>query len=144
MDRDGGSVNIQDSYLGRACRERAWITVHLNGGKRMTGRIRSFDRYTLILEDRGSEQMIFKHAIATISMARSFSNAIQFGESAKGKKPQSKAAAAPREGALPGGQGEQAGQGAGKQGGTQTGEQVDKQTGEPKKPEPGSKPTESG
>ena len=93
MDRDGGSVNIQDSFLGRACRERAWLTVHLNGGKRLTGRIRSFDRYTLILEDRGSEQMIFKHAIATLSVSRTFSNAIQLGEGGKGQKPAPKGAA---------------------------------------------------
>ncbi len=95
MDRDGGSVNIQDSFLGRACRERAWLTVHLNGGKRLTGRIRSFDRYTLILEDRGLEQMIFKHAIATISVSRTFSNAIQVGEGGKGKKPPPRGAAGP-------------------------------------------------
>ena len=85
MERDGGSVNIQDNYLERACRERAWLTVLLNGGKRLTGRIRSFDRYTLILDDRGAEQMIFKHAIATISISRSFANPIQFG-GAKEKK----------------------------------------------------------
>ncbi len=93
MDRDGGSVNIQDAFLGRACRERAWLTIHLNGGKRLTGRIRSFDRYTLILEDRGSEQMIFKHAIATLSVSRTFSNAIQLGEGGKGQKPAPKGAA---------------------------------------------------
>jgi host factor-I protein len=93
MERDGGAVNIQDSYLGRACRDRAWLTVHLTGGKKLTGRIRSFDRYTLILEDRGAEQMIFKHAIASISVSRSFSNAIQFGEGGKGKKTGPKGAA---------------------------------------------------
>jgi len=90
MNRDGGSVNIQDSYLERACRERAWLTVHLNGGKRLTGRIRSFDRYTILLEDRGAEQMVFKHAIATISMSRTFSNAIKVTEGGKGKKPAEK------------------------------------------------------
>jgi host factor-I protein len=93
MGKDSGSVNIQDSYLDRACRERAWLTVFLNGGKKMTGRIRAFDRYTLILEDRGSEQMIFKHAIATISTSRTFSNAIKVGEGGKGNKPGSKAEA---------------------------------------------------
>ena len=93
MDKDGGSVNIQDSYLGRACRERAWLTVYLNGGKKLTGRIRSFDRYTLILEDRGSEQMIFKHAIATISTSRTFGNTIKIGDGSKGKNPVAKEAA---------------------------------------------------
>jgi host factor-I protein len=123
MNKDGGSVNIQDSYLGRACRERAWLTVHLNGGKRLTGRIRSFDRYTLILEDRGSEQMIFKHAIATISMSRTFSNAIKLGEGGKGKKPAPKEATATP--ARPGG-----------------GDATEAET--PQEPEPGAGPEERG
>ncbi len=84
MDRDGGSLSIQDSYLGRARRERAWLTIFLNSGKKITGRIRSFDRYTLVIEDRGSEQMIFKHAIATISTSRTFTNSINFEEQGKG------------------------------------------------------------
>jgi host factor-I protein len=78
MDKDAGGMNIQDGYLGRARKERAWLTVVLNSGKKMVGRIRSYDRYTLILEDRGSEQMIFKHAIATITTSRAFANPIQF------------------------------------------------------------------
>jgi host factor-I protein len=84
MNKESGSQNIQDSYLERARKERAWLTVFLNSGKRITGRIRSFDRYTLILEDRGAEQMIFKHAIATISTARAFTNSISFEAPDKG------------------------------------------------------------
>ncbi len=78
-------MNIQDGYLGRARKERAWLTVVLNSGKKVVGRIRSFDRYTLILEDRGNEQMIFKHAIATITTARTFVNPIRFEGADKGK-----------------------------------------------------------
>jgi len=83
MDRDGGGVNIQDQYLGRARKDRAWLTVILNSGKKIGGRIVSFDRYTVILEDRGAEQMVFKHAIATVSVSRSFSNTIDL-KAAKG------------------------------------------------------------
>ncbi len=97
MDRDGAGVNIQDNYLGRACRERAWLNVLLNGGKRLTGRIRSFDRYALILEDRGVEQMVFKHAIATITISRTFNNTIRLGD-AKEKKGAGGQKAAAREG----------------------------------------------
>ncbi len=78
-------MNIQDGYLGRARKERAWLTVVLNSGKKVVGRIRSFDRYTLILEDHGSEQMIFKHAIATITTARTFANPIRFEGAEKGR-----------------------------------------------------------
>lgn len=83
MDRDHEGMNIQDSYLGRARKERAWLTVFLNSGKKIVGRIKSFDRYTVILEERGGEQMIFKHAIATINVSRSFANHIDFDRSGK-------------------------------------------------------------
>ena len=76
MDKDEGGTNIQDQYLGKARKDRSWLTVVLNNGKKINGRIVSFDRYTLIPEDRGSQQMVFKHAIATVSTARSFSNTI--------------------------------------------------------------------
>ena len=78
MDKDHEGINIQDSYLGRARKDRAWLTVFLNSGKKIVGRIKSFDRYTVILEERGGEQMIFKHAIATISVSRNFGNQINF------------------------------------------------------------------
>jgi len=83
MDKGNDEPNIQDGYLGRARKERAWLTVVLQSGKKIAGRIRAFDRYTVILEDRGGEQMIFKHAIATISITRSFGNAISFDKPAK-------------------------------------------------------------
>jgi host factor-I protein len=87
MDKDAnGGMNIQDGYLGRARKEKAWLTVFLNSGKKIVGRIKSFDRYTVILEDRGSEQMIFKHAIATINVTRSFGNPINFDRTGKGRE----------------------------------------------------------
>lgn len=84
MERDE-TANIQDGFLGRARKERAVLTVMLNSGKKIVGRIRSFDRYTLVLEDRGVEQMIFKHAIATITIGRSFANRIPIGAGGEGE-----------------------------------------------------------
>jgi len=84
--RDNNPANIQDSYLGRARKDRALLTVFLNSGKKIVGRIRAYDRYTVILEDRGNEQMIFKHAISTISAARSFSNPIPLERSGHGRE----------------------------------------------------------
>ena len=95
MDKDNGGMNIQDGYLGRARKERALLTVVLNSGKKVVGHIRSFDRYTLILEDRGSEQMIFKHAIATVTSTKTFGNYMQF-DPASGREKE-----APEGGAVP-------------------------------------------
>jgi len=62
--------NIQDSFLNTARKERASITIYLLSGVKLTGRIRSFDKYSVVLEANGQEQLIFKHAISTIVMGR--------------------------------------------------------------------------
>jgi host factor-I protein len=41
----------------------------LNGAK-LSGRIRSFDKFSVLLESGSQDQLIFKHAISTISQAR--------------------------------------------------------------------------
>ena len=62
--------NIQDGFLNSARKERTIVTVHLVSGAKLTGRIRSFDRYSVVLESNGQEQLIFKHAIATVVLPR--------------------------------------------------------------------------
>src|SRR5262245_4685791 len=59
--------NIQDSFLNNARREKSPITIYLLSGVKLTGRIRSFDRYSVVLEtSNNQEQLIFKHAISTV------------------------------------------------------------------------------
>lgn len=62
--------NIQDSFLNTARKERLNITIYLLSGVKLTGRIRSFDKYSVVLETNNQEQLIFKHAISTIAMGR--------------------------------------------------------------------------
>lgn len=62
--------NIQDSFLNTARKERSNITIYLVSGVKLTGRIRSFDKYSVVLETNNQEQLIFKHAISTIAMGR--------------------------------------------------------------------------
>jgi host factor-I protein len=64
------SQNIQDGFLNSARKERATVTIYLVSGVKLTGRIRSFDRFSLILESNHQEQLIFKHAISTVVVAR--------------------------------------------------------------------------
>jgi host factor-I protein len=64
-----GSLNIQNDYFNNARRSRTRITVFLTNGQRITGFIRSFDRFTVILETRNGDQMIFKHAITSVGNA---------------------------------------------------------------------------
>ncbi len=62
--------NIQDSFLNTARKERNPITIYLLSGVKLTGRIRSFDKYSVVLEANNQEQLIFKHAISTVVMGR--------------------------------------------------------------------------
>ncbi len=70
MDNNKPAQNIQDSFLNTARNERASITIYLLSGVKLTGRIRSFDKYSVVLEANGQEQLIFKHAISTVVMGR--------------------------------------------------------------------------
>ncbi len=70
MESNKPAQNIQDSFLNTARKERMSITIYLLSGVKLTGRIRSFDKYSVVLEANGQEQLIFKHAISTIVMGR--------------------------------------------------------------------------
>jgi host factor-I protein len=70
-------LNIQNTFFNQARKDRAKVTVYLTSGIKLVGRIKSFDKFTVILESGNGDQMIFKHAISTVSAARSFGNYMQ-------------------------------------------------------------------
>ena len=63
--------NIQDTFLNTARKERLNITIYLLSGVKLTGRIRSFDKYSVVLETNNQEQLIFKHAVSTVVTQKS-------------------------------------------------------------------------
>ena len=67
-ERPGQS--IQDTFLNAARKERSFVTIYLVSGVKLTGRIRSFDKYALVLEAGNQEQLIYKHAISTVVLQR--------------------------------------------------------------------------
>ena len=66
--------NIQDVFLNHARRERLAVTIHLLDGRQLEARIKNFDRFAVVVEVSGVDQMIFKHAISTIATDRSVAN----------------------------------------------------------------------
>jgi len=62
--------NIQDAFLNTVRREKTSVVVYLLNGAKLSGRIRSFDKFSVLLESGSQEQLIFKHAISTISQSR--------------------------------------------------------------------------
>jgi host factor-I protein len=66
--------NIQDVFLNYVRREKLTVTVRMMDGTELEGRIKNFDRFALVLDHSGTDQMIFKHAIAAIKTPRAVSN----------------------------------------------------------------------
>src|SRR5215472_10434929 len=83
--------NIQDSFLNTARKEKTQVTIYLLSGVKLTGRIRSFDKYSVVLETNNQEQLIFKHAISTVVMSRGSYH----GESRPAQPPAAEVEAAP-------------------------------------------------
>ena len=71
--RPGGdklAQNIQEAFLNNARKEKTFLTIYLMSGVKLSGRIKSFDKYSVILETNNQEQLIFKHAISTVVVSR--------------------------------------------------------------------------
>ncbi len=63
--------NIQDTFLNTVRKDKTPITIYLVSGVKLTGKIRSFDKYSVLLENNSQELLIFKHAISTVVSNRS-------------------------------------------------------------------------
>jgi host factor-I protein len=62
--------NIQDAFLNTARREKQSVIIHLLSGSTLSGRIKSFDKFSILLDVGEPDFLIFKHAISTISQER--------------------------------------------------------------------------
>ena len=69
---DKPAQNIQDSFLNNARKDKGVVTIYLLSGVKLSGRIRSFDKYSLVMEKNNQEQLIFKHAISTVVVSRPY------------------------------------------------------------------------
>ena len=65
---------IQDVFLNFARRDRLNVTIHLMDGRHLEARIKNFDKFAVVVEAGGQDQLIFKHAIATIETQRTVAN----------------------------------------------------------------------
>ena len=69
-----GSPNIQDVFLNYVRREKLTVTIRMMDGSELDGRIKNFDRFAVIVEQNGSDHMLFKHAIAAIKTPKAVAN----------------------------------------------------------------------
>lgn len=69
----GKIMSQQDNFLNQARKENITVTIHLINGFQLKGFVKGFDNFTVVLESMGRQQLIYKHAISTISPGKPFS-----------------------------------------------------------------------
>ena len=57
---------LQDLYLNYIRKEKIPVTIYLVNGARLKGTIKGFDKFVVLLK-QNTRQLIYKHAISTIS-----------------------------------------------------------------------------
>lgn len=61
------NINLQDVFLNQVRKERIPATIYLTNGFQLKGMVKGFDNFTVILETEGKQQLVYKHAISTVS-----------------------------------------------------------------------------
>jgi host factor-I protein len=58
-------VNLQDIFLNQMRKEKMPVTMYLVNGARLTGVIKGFDNFVILMKQE-NQQLVYKHAISTI------------------------------------------------------------------------------
>lgn len=59
-------ISVQESFLNIALAGGKHITVHLLNGAKVSGNVRSFDKYSIVLENNTQAHLIFKHSVSAL------------------------------------------------------------------------------
>jgi host factor-I protein len=59
-------INVQESFFNVAVAAGKHITVHLLNGAKVSGSVRCYDKYSIVLETTSQEQLIFKHSVSAV------------------------------------------------------------------------------
>lgn len=60
------NINLQDVFLNQVRKEHTPITIYLVNGFQLKGMVKGFDNYTIVLDNEGKQQLVYKHAVSTI------------------------------------------------------------------------------
>ncbi len=64
------SASLQDGFLNLLRKENIPVTIYLVNGYQLKGQIRGFDNFTVAVEFEGKVQLVYKHALSTITPMR--------------------------------------------------------------------------
>ena len=67
------NMNLQDVFLNQARKEKITVTIYLTNGFQFKGVVKGFDSFTVILDTEGKHNLVYKHAISTITPSRAIS-----------------------------------------------------------------------
>jgi host factor-I protein len=81
-------VNLQDIFLNQMRKEKIPVTMYLVNGARLTGTIKGFDNFVILLK-QDNQQLVYKHAISTIIPEKP----VEFMEAIESKKAEQEQAA---------------------------------------------------
>ena len=70
-------INLQDSFLNQVRKENIPVIIYLVNGFQLRGAVRGFDNFTVIIENDGKQQLVYKHAISTITPFRTLAGHVQ-------------------------------------------------------------------
>ena len=79
-------MNLQDVFLNQARKERIPVTIFITNGFQFKGMIKGFDSYIVVLDSDGRQNLIYKHAISTITPLRPISLLDAFDKDEKEEK----------------------------------------------------------
>ncbi|MBQ8682248.1 MAG: RNA chaperone Hfq [Selenomonadales bacterium] len=65
-------TNLQDSFLNLVRKENMAVVIYLVNGFQLRGMVKGFDNFTVVLEQDGKQQLVYKHAISTITPLKPF------------------------------------------------------------------------
>lgn len=67
-------INLQDSFLNQIRKENVPVIIYLVNGFQLRGAVKGFDNFTVIIENDTKQQLVYKHAISTITPFRPLNN----------------------------------------------------------------------
>lgn len=63
-------LNLQDVFLNQIRKDKTIVTVYLINGFQLRGCVRGFDSFTIIIENEGRQNLVYKNAVSTITPTR--------------------------------------------------------------------------
>jgi host factor-I protein len=61
------AAQLQDPYLNNLRKKRMAVSIYLVNGIKLVGHIDSFDQFSILLRNRDTHQLVYKHAVSTIA-----------------------------------------------------------------------------